>query len=261
MADASRGSDSGTGERPHAALAERIAALTADDELAEQGGVRTRLTQLTKLTVRSARSAGLRAVASGRWAADIALEAAGHLPVRDEETLRDHHGPLTDGELARRLVDRAALVTAGIGVVVGGLAAAEELNPATWPTLPVELLAETLLVVAVEMKVVAELHVVAGRPIGGTVADQAVAVSRAWAERRGIDPAALIGTGGSDLLGRQARHQLARTLQRRILRRGGRSAFSLAPFLAGAAAGGVLNRKATRALGDEMIRSLQLPPG
>lgn len=237
-------------------LARGLATLAARDDMAGDRGGRAGLAHLAELTVRSARTAGVRAVASGRWAADIALAMAGHLPVRDLETLRDHHRGLAPPALATRLVERAALTTAGIGAIAGGIAAAAELTPATWTTLPVELLAETLLVVAVEMKLVAELHVVAGRPITGSLADQAVAISRAWAERRGIDPSTLIGTGGADVLGRQARHQLSRTLQRRIVRRGGRSAASLAPFMAGAAAGSILNRRATRRLGNDIRRSL-----
>jgi len=256
MADAPQA----TAPSPDEALAQTLADLTARDDLVAGGhaGTAGRIAHLGRLTVRSARTAGIRAVASGRWAADIAVEVAAHLPVRDLETLRDHHHGLQGAELAHRLDERAATVTASIGAIVGGLAAAEELNPALWPSLPVELLAETLLVIAVEMKLVAELHVVAGRPISGSFSDQAVAISRAWAERRGIDPAALLGSGGADVLGRQARHQLTRTLQKRIVRRGGRSAFSLAPFLAGAAAGGVLNRRATRSLGDELVQSLRL---
>lgn len=258
MADASQ--TDGPAPGTNRALAEELAGLAGHAEVDGDARARSRkgLARLSALTVRSARAAGFRAVSSGRWAADVSLEVAGHLPVRDLATLRQHHHGLSRSELATRLVNRAALTTGGVGALVGGLAAAEELNPATWATLPAELLAETLLVVAIEMKLVAELHVVAGLPISGSFSDRAVAIAKAWAERRGVDPASLVSGGTADLLGRQARLRLARTLQRRLVRRGGRSVASLAPFLAGATAGAVLNRRATRSLGTTMIRALGL---
>jgi hypothetical protein len=235
-------------------LAEVLATLTRIDD---SGARSQRVPELLRLTARSARAAGARAVASGRWAADLVTEMAGHLPVRDVATLRAHHDGLSGDALATRLIDRAALATGAVGALVGGLATVEELTPAAWPTLPVELVAETLLVVAIEMKLVAELHVAAGRPISGSFTDQAVAITAAWAERRGIEPGVLLQGGAADLLGRQARLRLSRTLQRRLVRRGGRSVASFAPLLAGAAAGGILNRRATRAVGEQVNASLR----
>ena len=118
---------------------------------------------LLRLAGRSARQAGSKAVASGKWLSEIALDVAGHIPVRDIGTLREHHHGLDGALLAGALIRAAGRSTATVGAATGALAAASEVNPATWATLPVELAAETLIVVAVEMKLVGELHEAAGK--------------------------------------------------------------------------------------------------
>ncbi|MGH9243488.1 MAG: hypothetical protein ACRD29_04075 [Acidimicrobiales bacterium] len=225
-------------------------------ELAGEKPEPRRVRRFVDLAARSARRAGVVAVASGRWFAEITLESAGHLPVRDLETMRLHHRGKDGQELAAALVRRASLSSAAVGAATGALATASQATPATWTTLPFELLAETLLVVGIEMKLVAELHAVAGRPIGGNIGERGAAIARAWSESRGIRPGELLAGGKLDVVGRQARNQLTAVLRRRLVARTGRNLGSFVPFLAGAVAGGALNRRATAKLGRKVAASL-----
>lgn len=231
------------------------------------------LRDLAALAARSARAAGGRAVASGRWLSEVVLNAAEHIPVRNLAALREHHGGLAGSLLADPLIRNASLTTAAVGATTGALAAASETTPATWSTLPLELAVETLVVVTVELKLVGELHEAAGIALPAGLREKGVVVARSWAETRGLTATELAGlTGGglgdpgllagatSSLLGRQARDRLSAQIRRRLMRRAGRNLGSLVPFLAGAAAGAELNRRATRRLGLSVARSLGIPP-
>jgi hypothetical protein len=216
--------------------------------------------RLSNLAVRSARHAGVSAVASGRWLADVMIDAAGHLPVRDLDTLRAHHEGKDGAALAEALIRNASLSSAGVGAATGALAAGSETIPATWLTVPIELLVETMIVVAIELKLVAELHTVAGQPLQG-LAQGGAATATAWADGRGIKSTDLLRPGRLDLLGRSARNRLARTLRVRLVGRVGKNLASIIPFLIGAAAGAVINKRATDKLGHKVAASLGLHVG
>ena len=62
---------------------------------------------------------------------------------------------------------RAARLTSGIGAAAGGLSAAQWFAPASLLALPLELGAETVLIGAVEVVLVGELHELHGRPATG----------------------------------------------------------------------------------------------
>lgn len=241
-----------------AELARAVGAVGGDTPSREQLG------KVLTLSARSARSAGLGAVTSGRWLTEVTLDAASHLPVRDLATLRDHFDGLDGPLLAGALIRNASLTTGAVGGITGAIAAASELTPATWTALPFELLGETLVVVAIEMKLVAELHEAAHRPLEGSLAERGSAIAQAWSESRGIRPSDLVHrplrSTASDLVGRQARGHLTTQLRRRLLLRAGRNITSLAPFMAGALAGAGLNRRATRKLGSEVASSLGIAP-
>ena len=208
------------------------------------------------------RAAGAGAVAGGRWLAETAIDMTPHIPVRDLGTLRDHHDGLTGAALAGELIRNASRATAGVGAATGALAGAEELSPPAWIALPVELIVETLVVAGIEMKLVAELHEVYGRPVPGHGTERALILARAWAERRGVDPQTLTtGAGLGDLLGRGTRNEVVRVVRRRLARRTLRNTSSLAPFLIGAVAGAELNRRATASLGEAIVRDLAARPG
>ncbi|MCW3813316.1 hypothetical protein ONA91_02445 [Micromonospora sp. DR5-3] len=190
--------------------------------------------------------------AAVRWMADTVAEVAPHVPVRDLATLRRHFPGLTEEELAERLVRNAARATAGIGAAGGGVAAVEWTVTPTLLSAPVLLAAETVAVVAIELKLIGELHEVYRVPLptGGT--QRAVALIQSWASQRGINPM-LPGVGVSAVLGTAARRELRDSL----LRRFGRNLTTLGPFLTGAAVAGYLNRRATRNLADQLRKDLR----
>ncbi|HEX7168964.1 MAG TPA: hypothetical protein VF230_18445 [Acidimicrobiales bacterium] len=205
----------------------------------------------------SARLAGARAVTSGRWLATTFIDLAPRIKVRDAATLTAHYDGLAGAALADALIRNASRASGAVGAASGAVMSAEHFVPPAWVTMPFELVVETLAVAAIELKLVAELHEVYGRPVTGTPADRASALVRAWAERRGVSPATLTRPGGlADALGRGTRHELVRVVRRRLLARLGRNMSSLAPLFAGAVAGGMVNRSATRALGEAVVRDL-----
>ena len=118
------------------------------------------------------------------------------------------------------------------------------------PAWPVEVAAETLVVVGIEIKLVAELHEAYGAPAPGNLPERMSAYVAAWAHRRGVFmiEGGLILASGSPL---------ARLLRRRLIARVGRSAVSLGPLLTGAAAGALFNRRETRKLGRDIQRDLR----
>jgi len=228
--------------------------------LAAEGTGAGGITRVAGLAAASMRAAGAGSVATGRWLTEAVLDAAPHIPVRDLATLSAHHNGLTGAELAPALIRSATRTTAGLGAIAGALAGAEELAPPTWLAIPAELVVETLAVVAVEMKLVAELQAAFGRPVVGTPPERGLAVAKAWAEGRGVTATILTAPGGvREALGRTARREVTRLIQRRMTRQAMRSLTALAPFMAGAVAGAELNRRATRRLGDAVVRDLAAP--
>jgi hypothetical protein len=186
---------------------------------------------------------GLRS--GGRWLTAQVLAMAPRIPVRSLETLRVQFPGLTPEELADALIEGAARAAAGVGAGVGAAAVLPIV-----PAAPVEIGVETLAVVGIELKLIAELHEVYGMRPSGSAADRAMAYVDAWAHRRGVGlaPVGLVLAIGSPL---------RRRLERRLLARAGRSATSLGPLLTGAAAGALLNRRETRKLGHEVRDDLR----
>ncbi|MEV4200607.1 hypothetical protein [Micromonospora globbae] len=240
------------GERGDASeeLGATVAALTADD-LAPK-----RRRQLLGRLVGQARARGLgdlfKPRAAVRWMVDTVAEIAPHVPVRDLATLRRHFEGLDDEALAERLVRNAARATAGVGAAGGGVAAVEWAATPTLLSAPVLLAAETIAVVAVELKLIGELHEVYGVPLPEGRGQRAVALVHGWATQRGVNPM-MPGAGIGAVLGTAARRELRDTL----LRRFGRNLTTLGPFLTGAAVASYLNRRATRALGDQVRDDLR----
>ncbi|HEX5493125.1 MAG TPA: hypothetical protein VFX70_00940 [Mycobacteriales bacterium] len=216
---------------------------------------RRRLAELSRALAASARSAGVGAVVGGRWLTDVVTGAVTdtvpRLLIRDQATLRGHHPGRPDDEVARALVRTASLATAGVGAAAGALAAVEFAAPPALLAAPLQLAAESLVVSAVEIKLVAELHELFGEPAGGGRASRSAAYLMSWVHQRAVDPIVTGGVGA--VLGQAAK----RELRGRIIRRLGRSATSLAPFLAGAVAGSEVNRRATRALGGKLAAELR----
>jgi hypothetical protein len=181
-----------------------------------------------------------RSVASGgRWLTAEVLAMAPRIPVRDQQTLRAQFPGRTPDELADALIQGAARASAAVGAAAG----ATMVLPL--PSAPVEVAVETLILVGIEIKLVAELHEVYGMRAPGSAAERMTSYVTAWAHRRG---AALAPGGLALAMG----SPLRKRLQRRLIARAGRSATSLGPLLTGAAAGAVLNRRETRRLGTDV---------
>ncbi|HEX6074286.1 MAG TPA: hypothetical protein VFZ32_03360 [Micromonosporaceae bacterium] len=185
-------------------------------------------------------------------AIDTLLEIAERLPVRDLDTLRAHHPGLSENELADRIIRNASRTTAAVGAAGGGVAAVEWVAPPTLLSAPVLITTETIAVAAVELKLIGELHEVYRVPVRGSAVQRATALLTSWASRRGISPLNP-GSGMSAVLSTATRKEI----RDRLLRRFGRNLTTLAPLLAGAAIGAELNRRATRAVGEQIRNDLR----
>jgi hypothetical protein len=165
--------------------------------------------------------------------------------VRDQAALQAQFPGKSPDEIADALIAGASRAAAA----TGGAAGVASVLPVL-PAFPAEIAAETLVLVGIELKLVAELHEAYGTPAPGKLPERMSAYLAAWAHRRGVFmiEGGLIFAAGSPL---------ARLLRRRLAIRAGRSAFSLAPMLTGAAAGALFNRRETRRLGRDIQRDLR----
>jgi hypothetical protein len=183
-------------------------------------------------------SATLRGLqASSQWLTAQALVMAPKVPIRSNSTLRQQNPGLQTEQLADRLIAGAARASAGVGAAVGAAAAVPFI-----PTAPLELGVETLALVAIELKLIAELHEVYGHPAPGSAAQRMLAYTGAWAERRGV-------RATSSGLALAVGSPLRRRLERRLLAKAGGSALALTPFLIGAGAGALIDHHETHKLG------------
>ncbi|HWS32608.1 MAG TPA: hypothetical protein VN408_07680 [Actinoplanes sp.] len=230
-----------------------VAALTADD--LEPGGRRRLLGRLAGHVRGSGVGRLFRPRSAVRWIADQVAAVAPHIPVRDRETLLRHFPGLDDRELAERLIRNASRATAGVGAAGGGVAAVEWVAAPTLLSAPVLLATETVAVVAIEIKLIGELHELYGYPIGGPVPERAVKLVEAWSGQRGVNPL-VPGVGVAKVLGTAARKEL----QKQLLKRFGRNLTTLGPMLTGAAVASYLNRRATRVVGDNVHADLRKKP-
>jgi hypothetical protein len=216
-----------------------------------QGERRRAVRALAGAVATSAREAGAGAVLRGRWLADVLLQAAPRIPVRDRATLQRHYPGLADDELAAALIDAAVRATGAVGAAGGAVATVQWAAPPTLVSVPVQIAAETLAVAAVEIKLLAELHeVYRVLPAGGR-GQRALAYVMAWARRRGVDP--LDPSALRMVLGVTARREVGR----RVARRAGLNLATLGPLMAGAVAGRLVNRRETTRLAEHVLKDLR----
>jgi hypothetical protein len=192
--------------------------------------------------------------ASGGLLGDLLDAATPRLPIRDRDRLRRAHPGATDGEIADALVARATRLTGAIGAATGGLAAAHRFVPTALLAVPLEVGAQTLLVGAVEVVLVGELHELAGRRPAGDARARAGAYVSSWTDQRAVGSEAAGGVFSA--LGSAG----AAALRRRITRRMARSTTSMAPLMLGATLASRANRKATVTLAERLRADLGLPP-
>ena len=216
------------------------------------GAARQRGTGAARRGVEAARrgawTARRGAGSSMSWLTAQVVAMGPRLAIRDQATLRAQFPGRSDEEIAGLLIERAAAASAAVGGATGAWAALPVL-----PAFPAEVAAETLAVVGIEIKLVAELHEAYGVPASGTAADRARAYIGAWAHRRGffMVPGGVLLVAGSPM---------ARQLRRRLAARVRRSTFSLSPLFTGAVAGVLLNRRETRRLGRDILEDLRRRP-
>jgi hypothetical protein len=253
------------GVRADGGAADDVAAREAAEvavELSEAEGLadKTRLAKRMRVATERTRSAVTKAAANARkratsashgvtvgmnWLTAQVLAMGPRLRIRDQAALRAQFPGLTEDEIAQRLIDRAARAATAVGGTIGAWAALP-----TLPAFPAEVAAETLAVVGIEIKLVAELHEIYGLGATGTGTERARAYIGSWASRRGIYQV----EGGLLLV---AGSPLARQLTRRLAGRVRRSTFALAPLFTGAVAGALLNRRETRRLGQQIRDDLR----
>ena len=231
----------------------RAAEVAADVSETDQPQERRKLmSAFTKAAAAGARAAGRgtrvvrrRAGSGSGWLVGQVVAMAPRLRVRDQAALHAQFPGQSAEEIADALIDHAAHAAAAAGGAAG-LAAALPVLPAY----PAEVVAETLVVVGIELKLVAELHEAYGASAPGNFAERMSAYTAAWAHRRGV----FMLEGGLILA---AGSPLARLLRRRLIARVGRSAVSLGPLLTGAAAGAIFNSRETKRLGRDIRRDLR----
>jgi hypothetical protein len=213
---------------------------------AERRGKIAAFAKSTALSAAGAAGRGTRAVVGRHgWLTDQVVAMVPRLRVRDQAALRAQFPGKSAEEIAQALIDGAANAAAA----AGGAAGMWSILPVV-TAFPVEVAAETLVVVGIEVKLVAELHEAFGMPAQGNTAERMRTYLAAWAHRRGVFmiPGGVVLAPGSPL---------ARLLRRRLAAHAGRSAASLGPLLTGVVAGAVLNRSAVRSLGRDIVRDLR----
>jgi hypothetical protein len=109
-----------------------------------------------------------------------------------------------------------------------------------------------VLIGAVEVVLVGELHELHGRPASGDAGARAAAYLASWSAQRSVDSAAGLGS----LLGTAGMRELRRRLSRKLA---GTAAGS-APLLLGAAVSSRVNRRATESLAARVLDDLRRPP-
>ncbi|HLK42080.1 MAG TPA: hypothetical protein VKV34_01970 [Thermoleophilia bacterium] len=172
------------------------------------------------------------------------IRLAPELTIDSGAALRKRYPGRTPDQIADELIARAARAAAAVGAATG--AAAFLPIPYAWP---VELATESVVVIGIEIKLVAELHEAYDTPVGGTSRERALAYLIAWAQQRGaVAPSDATIAAGSIA---------AKRLRRRIALRTGRDLVSLGPLLSGAALGAAMNHHETRRLGRRMKRDLR----
>ncbi len=202
-----------------------------------------------------AKAGGKGAVIGRSFLADLLVTTAARLPLRDKATLLDQHPGSDTEEIADSLEMAAARVCGTIGAAAGGLAAAQWLATPSLLAVPVELAAETLLLAAVEVKLVAELHEIYDARPPGQLGDRATAYLSSWTAQRGLR-----ANGQSSGVAAQLASAGTAALRKRITGRLARNLGSFLPFLAGAVIGARNNSAGTRKLSSRLRADLVSHP-
>ena len=115
------------------------------------------------------------------WLADQVVAMAPRLRVRDHAALRAQFPGKSPDEIADAIIEGAARAAAATGGAAGMASALPVL-----PAFPAEIAAETLVLVGIELKLVAELHEAYASPAPGKFPERMSAYVAAWTHRRGV---------------------------------------------------------------------------
>ncbi|MFF4757630.1 hypothetical protein [Streptomyces sp. NPDC001292] len=217
----------------------------------QAAAIRHRARKAGEVARNGARVGGGHARAALSYLTDRVIDMAPRIPVRDLTTLRRQFPGLGPEQLADRLVAGAAGASSTVGAGVGAAA----MLPVP-PAMPAQLAAEVTGVAAIELKLIAELHEVYGARPPGNLKARSAAYLSVWSHERRIDvwnPSTIdLALGG----------RMRRQLRRQIMKRTARGLPKLTPFMVGAAAGAVMNRRETRRLAARIradLRKIQVP--
>jgi len=243
-----------------AALGDAVGRLTGGEaadssEEPAKTGVASALGSVVSGLAGAARAGGKGAVVGGTFLAELLTTTVTRLPLRDKATLIGQHAGQDTEQIADSLEAAASKVSGAIGGAAGGLAAAQWFATPSLIAIPVELAAETLLVAAVELKLVAELHEIYDARPPGELGDRATAYLGSWTAQRGL-------SGEGQTVGLASRLASAGTaaLRKRITGRLARNLGSFLPFLAGALIGARNNSSGTHKLSQRLRADLAVHP-
>jgi hypothetical protein len=254
--DSEPGGSPATADAVSEQAARLVTEVTEPPQAPQTPRERRRLAAALQATARTA-GRGMRATGRGMrtarrgvrgrtgWLAAQVVAMAPRLRVRNQAALQAQFPGLQPDQIADALIEGASRASATVGGAVGAWAALPVL-----PAFPAEVVTETLALVGIEIKLVAELHEAYGVPAPGNARQRMSAYVTAWAHRRGVFmvPGGLLLAAGSPV---------ARRLRWRLAARASRSVFSLGPLFTGAVAGATLNRRETRRLGRDVHRDLR----
>ena len=250
-----------------AAAARRVSALinpvaddqdgiTASEVLAVFPKVMDALRALSETPTARRTVEGVQAAISWERLRETVSTLAPRLPVRDRATLERHLDLRDRDRLTEALVRNAANATAVAGSVGGFFVLTGRRTPAgLMLAIPLRVAAETLVVAAIEVKLIAELHEVHGQSLGDTPTAAATAALKLWSSYRGLeigDTAGLVATIAEIARRPMARRATVAVTGRALGRRGMR--------LGAGVLGAVENRRATLALGVEVCAALNHTP-
>ena len=224
-------SDSEPGGSPAAAadaVPEQAARLVTEvTEAPQTPREQRRLAAALQATARTA-GRGMRATGRGMrtarrgvrgrtgWLAAQVVAMAPRLRVRNQAALQAQFPGRQPDQIADALIEGASRASATVGGAVGAWAALPVL-----PAFPAEVVTETLALVGIEIKLVAELHEAYGVPAPGNTRERMSAYVAAWAHRRGVAmvPGGLLLAAGSPLGATAAVAARGARLQERVLTR------------------------------------------
>lgn len=193
----------------------------------------------------------MRRIVTGESLTERLIGLVARASVRSGEELLAAHPGQSQEEIAHQLMDRAVSNSGRVGVGAGVLGSSEYFMPWTLRGVPAQLMAETIAVALIEIRLTAELHALYGIEASGSMSERAGFWVSAWAQGTAHDP------NGPRNYTAAMRKMVAAQARRRLKRQARRNLLTMAPLLTGAALGRWVNRRQTREFARTMLASLK----